>query len=81
MSRSYKKNLILKSGRWLKSKWWGIIRRNWKQELKTNKEDAEFKREYSILNQYGHCDYKSICTGDFNNCWCNSYGYQKCKVK
>lgn len=81
MSKSTKKNFIIKSGRWLKSKWWKIIRSNWKQELRTKKQDAEFKDEYVINNQYDHCDYKYICTNNFETCWCNKFNYQKCKKK
>lgn len=81
MSRSVKKTPIIKSGRWLKSIWWKIIRKNWKQELKIKKEDAEFKDEYTINNQYNHCDYKYVCTNNFDTCWCNKFGIQKCKIK
>jgi hypothetical protein len=81
MSRSFKKNRIIKSGRYLKKIWWKIIRRGWKQELTKNQYDPDFKLPYELLNQYDHLDYKYICTNDFNTCWCNKFGIQKCKIK
>lgn len=77
MGNSKKRHQITKSGRWLKNMWWRIIRTRWKQELRTNKEEAEFKHPYSINNQYDHCDYKHIGCND--NCYCvKTFGRKKC---
>lgn len=80
MSRSRKKNNIIKSGRYLKKIWWRIVRRNWKQEA--NNPDPTFKHPFELLNQYDHLDSIYICNGDYDTCsWCQKYGYKKCDRK
>lgn len=81
MSNSYKKNPILKSGRWLKKLYWKLIRNNWKNIIKSNDpENLEFENPKAIVNDYEHCDQISICTKD--NCYCMKiYGRKKCLEK
>lgn len=77
MGKSKKKNLISKSGRWMKDLYWGIVRSNWKQELRVNPTDPVFENKNAIINQYDHCDYIHMgCTDD---CYCmKRYGRKRC---
>lgn len=78
MGKSKKKNLINKSGRWLKALGWKIIRSNWKQQLRKNPIDPEFADKHTIINQYDITDYVFTCNGK-DNCYCiKNYGRKKC---
>ncbi len=80
MSRSYKKNLITKSGRWLKKTWYRIYRKHIKAKLKRDLDDINIESPNSRINDYNITDQHTFCDGDYNNCWCRNQ-YSSCKIK
>lgn len=80
MSRSYKKNLIGKGGRWLKAKYWSIVRSRHKTELNSGVHPQDLTNPKAIVNDYDYCDYTYSCKE--SPCRCEKeYKFKKCLSK
>lgn len=78
MSRSYKKNAILKDGGGSKAWYWRVVRHHQNQEVREGKDISNPK---SIVNDYDYCDYRF--DHRFNDsCWCQkTFGRKRCIQK
>lgn len=83
MSRSFKKNLISKSGRWLKKGWARRYRSHTNKVLRRDQDDINIEKPNAIVNCYDITDYIYFCSGNGNpsNCWCGLQGKLYCIIK
>jgi len=81
MSNSFKKHLISKSGRWMKSSWYKRYRRVCNSLLKRDCDDINFPHPNEVVNCNDITEDTNICNGDITNCWCNTEGNVTCKNK
>lgn len=83
MSRSYKKNLIGKAGRWMKKGWSRLYRAHVKRILKRDQDDINIEHRNAIVNCYNITDQIYFCEGSGipANCWCGRMGKEFCRLK
>lgn len=64
MSRSYKKNPIIRDRGLKRQDYWQAVRSNWNQVIKkwyhTDSDEPDFEHRHAIVNQYSRCDWRYI---------------------
>ena len=81
MSHSKKKNLIIKSGRWMKKTWYRGYRRICKAILKKDTDDINLPLPNETVNPYDVTDYIFYCVGNMDKCWCGKQVNTYCRAK
>lgn len=82
MSRTYKKNLVEKSGRWLKKNWYKLYRKHIKNAVKKDQDDINIEHPNVVVNPYNITDYTYSCKGDPFQCWCGKdFNKVYCPIK
>lgn len=77
MSRSRKKNPIIKDSGWAKDLYWRTVRKRHKADIFAGRALSNPK---TVVNDYSYSDYKFTHYG--KNCWCTELkGRKKCLSK
>jgi len=81
MSNSFKKNLVQKSGRWMRDSWYKHYRRICKNILKRDVDDINLPLPNETVSHYDITDHIYRCEGNVDTCWCSKQGYTYCRIK
>ena len=86
MARSRRKPYYKDKG-FMKDNYWRVIRREWKQEIKSWRQDSDlsFRNPKVIINDYNYCDYwffvEEAPEHKRGKWWSNSWGWTKEQVE